>query len=459
MMISGSSTRPPRSSSPRPAWSRLLAALTLALALGLGLGACTNELTSIGVGLPGANANTGAYLVDTLTVRSSTVLRDSVVTSNSASLLVGTYTDPLLGTLTAKSYLTVGLTDNFVPDGTFAYDSLVLTLPPTSGSTAYRYGDTTKTQTLVSVYKLLTPLPTTKVIFSSPKLSPLGGYNPVALNQRTPMRRASPMLGTLRIRLADSLGRRLMLAGQQGRIRTAEQLQALVPGLVLASDQTNAAMLTFTANSSSTALTLYYHDPASPTTALSTAFLASSGTAHCFQVQRGTDAAIRNLPTTPLLLVPAAQTGEQTIVEGALGLQTKLEFPYLADLKQYGQNLVITSAQLTAEVPPSTLTPYLPAPPSLQPYVSNGLNQPTATYGSPVTYNGNAVSSTTTLTQGQYSFPVLTYIQAVLANNGLNNGLLLAPSGTPELPTRVILASQRGQTSKLRLQVYIISTN
>ncbi|MGI4822223.1 MAG: hypothetical protein ACRYFV_13515, partial [Janthinobacterium lividum] len=62
----------------------------------LTLGACTTP-GDIGVGLPDANANTGAYLIDTLTIKASTVLRDSVVTSASTNLVVGQYNDPELG--------------------------------------------------------------------------------------------------------------------------------------------------------------------------------------------------------------------------------------------------------------------------------------------------------------------------------------------------------------------------
>ncbi|MEJ7665648.1 MAG: hypothetical protein WKG07_42075 [Hymenobacter sp.] len=57
---------------------RLPCALLLGLAL-LAAG-CKKDPSSIGVGLPNSQTNTGAYLIDTLTIRASTVLRDSVVT-------------------------------------------------------------------------------------------------------------------------------------------------------------------------------------------------------------------------------------------------------------------------------------------------------------------------------------------------------------------------------------------
>ncbi len=81
-------------------WGRLLLGLSLLLVAA----ACSTTPANIGVGLPGVDPTTGAYLVDTLTLRTSTVLRDSVITSNSNYLLVGRYVDPQLGTITARSY-------------------------------------------------------------------------------------------------------------------------------------------------------------------------------------------------------------------------------------------------------------------------------------------------------------------------------------------------------------------
>ena len=88
MMTFGGLTPVQSSNKLAGAWGRLLGLLGL-VAL---LGACSNGVTEIGVGLPDANANTGAYLVDTITVRASTVLRDSVPTSTSSYLLAGRYT-------------------------------------------------------------------------------------------------------------------------------------------------------------------------------------------------------------------------------------------------------------------------------------------------------------------------------------------------------------------------------
>ena len=269
-------------SGPAPGRRGLLAGLLGLLALAAT--ACNHDLSSIGVGLPSAQTNTGAYLIDTLTIRASTVLRDSVVTSGSDYLLVGRTTDPVLGTLTARSFFQLGLPDAFRPDASFAYDSVTLVLNPDG----YRYGDTTKTQALVEVHRLSAPLPETKPLFASPRLTRLSYDSATVLNRggQAPVRRARPNLTTLRLRLDDAFGRDLLAHGQAGRLGTQADLDAYLPGLALTPAATdNAALLRLGATTATSALVLYYHDPTDAATVLSTSFGLAGGGRHCFQVR------------------------------------------------------------------------------------------------------------------------------------------------------------------------------
>ena len=126
----------------------------LGLLLALAVTAC-DPATTITVSAPKTSAGSTAYFVDTLTVRLATVWHDSVVTSASDNLLVGRYHDPRLGTITARSFVRVGLGAAYEPASDDVYDSLVLVLKPD----AYRYGDTTHLQT-VEVHRLRAALET-----------------------------------------------------------------------------------------------------------------------------------------------------------------------------------------------------------------------------------------------------------------------------------------------------------
>jgi hypothetical protein len=434
------------------AWGRLLAMLGLVVLAA----SCTNTVSDIGVGLPNANTDTGAFLIDTLTVRSSTVLRDSVPSSNSPYLYVGQYTDPLVGKLTAKSAFRLGLPVGYAPDPTAVFDSITLLLKPNT----YRYGDTTKTQALVEVHKLSssTPISTTKYSYTSPRLTSLG-YNDSLLNRRgiVPRSRIRRSIITLRLPLDDAFGRRLLSMGKAGRLSTQDDLDAYLAGLVITpSANDEGAILGLSATATDAVMNLYYHLPTDPTTVITSSFSLATGARHFFQITADrTGAGIAKLPTMSLEKVNSAITGNQTVIQGALGLQTRLEFPHLTDLRQFGNNLTVTSAVITASVPTATLTPYAPVPPALSIYYTDAGNHPTGLYQpTAVTYT-TGISTLTGIEQGVYNWSVIDYCKAVLANTIPNNGLLLA-SATSDVPSRVVIGDSRNTLNKLTFRVYFI---
>ncbi len=455
-------------------WHRLV----LGLSLLLGAAACSSTPGNIGIGLPSADANTGAYLIDTLTIRASTVLRDSIVTSSSDLLLVGRYRDPQLGTITAKSYVTMDIGSAFTPDQTQVYDSLVLVLKPLAVSATNpnaRYGDTTKTQTLVEVHRLNSFVPSTQYGYASPKLTPMGSrVQAAAVNEREIERRARPSLTTLRVRLASAFGEELLRAGKLRQLTSQEQLDALYPGLALQPGATDeAALVQFAATNEASALILYYHDPSDPSTAINHSFGLSTGR-HFYQAEadRSVTAGLGAL-TTSLQQINSALTTQQTYIQGVLGLQTKLEIPYLNNLRSFGQNIVITSAVMTAQVPDNTSgTRNNIAPPArLSLYRSNRNNQPIALVpstrlesdvtgtGTPTTFDYKTdVANLAGINQAGYRWSVLEYCKEVINGTVSNDGLLLNTT-TPATPERVVLGGPNRSTNKLQLRLYLISNN
>jgi hypothetical protein len=434
----------------------------------LTLGACTTP-GDIGVGLPDANANTGAYMIDTLTIKASTVLRDSVVTSASTNLIVGQYNDPELGKITAKSYFS--LSGAFLPNQTQVFDSVVLVLKPTT----YRYGDTTKTQTLVEVHELTSPISATKYSFASPKLTQISYNTQAILNQSrqdvnqlvAPVLRARPNLTTLRLRLSDKWGQGLFQAAKNGRIATQDLLDANYFGLALVPGATdNASLIAFGANTTGAAVTLYYHDPLTPGTVASQDFTLSGR--HFYQVTAdrtsASSPALASL-TTSLQQVDASQTAQRTFIQGALGLVTKLEFPYLANVRYFSDHLIVTNATITAPIAVGTATGMLPPPlpagasaPPLVVYYTDQGNRLVSAYadGAGVSYT-NATNLSTGLEQRAYSWSVQQYCQNVINRTIPNNGLIVAPY-SPESPTRVVLGGPRNATNKLQLRLYFVGS-
>jgi hypothetical protein len=270
--------------------------------------------------------------------------------------------------------------------------------------------------------------------------------------QPIPKRRAQPKLNTIRIKLSLPFGQKFMDAAKSGQLNTQDQLDAVCRGLALLPDASDAAALVrLDATSSDQAVILYYHDPIDPGTSLSRSFTLNAR--HFYQAE----ATNRPSPLSslqPLGQLNAANSAEQTYIEGLLGLQTKIEIPYLFDLRNYGQRFVITSATMTAQVPSNTLTANLTPPLALTLSTTNVNNQVGTTFQSGIGYSPT-ITSIDGIDRAGYAWSVQLYIQNVLNNNVPNTGMLLN-TATPTLPSRVVLGSARNGANRLQLRLYLI---
>ncbi|MCC3155619.1 DUF4270 domain-containing protein [Hymenobacter sp. 15J16-1T3B] len=396
--------------------------------------------------LPAATTTLGANYTDTITVRTSTVLTDSVASSTSGYLLLGRYHDARLGTITARSYLQPGLNDAGTPEAEAVFDSVVLVL----ATDAYRYGDTTRTQQL-RVHRLQTDLRGTATYYTADARP----YDATPLGEAT--FRARKQLTSLRVRLDAGFGQQLFAAAQQGTIGTADELLAQLPGLVLTPGPTDdAALLRFTVATS--ALQLYYHLPWLPDAYLSVNFPVSTGPKHFYQLEADRRGSLLSPLTTLRQTLPSARTAEETYIEAGLGLQTKVELPYLAQLKQLGGNLVVNSAVLEAEVTADSENPALPPPAALVPRLTDAGNHLGAYFldGSGNVLSANyqrGISPRTGLERGTYAVPLTAYCAQVLASTRVNHGVLLG-SGTNDAAERVVLGSRQHAAAPMKLRLY-----
>ncbi len=99
------------------------------------------------------NSYANIILVDTFSASLSTVFKDSIVTSGSATALVGHYSDNNFGSITSKSFFELQPPALTTLDPQSVYDSLALILIPNKSY----YGDTTLPSQL-AVYQLTNPI-------------------------------------------------------------------------------------------------------------------------------------------------------------------------------------------------------------------------------------------------------------------------------------------------------------
>lgn len=416
--------------------------LALLAGLPLLLTACDDPTVDLELSTDPTERN--AYYTDTITVRSSTVLVDSVPSSATAYLLVGRYVDAQLGTIEGRSYLQPGLSAAFQPTTGLVYDSLALSLTPD----AYRYGDTTRAQQLL-VHRVQQPFVATKTYYTRDALS----YDATALGQRT--FRAPKSLSSLRVRLGGTLGPELWQAGLNNRLTSNDELREVLKGLALlpgAAD--NAAIVSW---SPTATLHLYYHDPADPTTALNTDF--ELGSRHFFQFEADRS----NTLLAPLTQVkqglPSTATTNQTFIEAGLGLCTKLEFPYLLNFRDVGTGFVFSSAELTLEVVSNTASRSLPVPAYVLPQLVSRGNQLGAKFlnaaGTTLTIPAvTAVSARTGLDQTSYTLDCSAYMEAVVLGTVANDGMILNGDAQVATVGRAVLGGPGHTGNPLKISAY-----
>ncbi|OGX92238.1 DUF4270 family protein [Hymenobacter coccineus] len=399
-----------------------------------------------------AAVNRLAFFTDTVTVRTSTVLIDSIISSNNSGLAVGRYVDPLFGTVTGRGYFSLTLDSPLAVDQTQVYDSLALDIM----SDNYRYGDSTVVQR-VEVHQLPNALRTDGKFYYTKDDVP---YNATVLGQRR--FRPGNKVKKLHIRMSDVLGQALWNAGQTNQLTQQAQLGRYLNGLALtpgASD--NGAILRFGAAG---VLRLYHHTANDPATVLTYTFTGGgSATPHFYHLETNrTGTALAGLTNFRQSLSSMA-TGNRSFLQSTLGVYTRLEFPYLRSLNQFGSSLVLNSATLQLAVPGAAPNNAIARLPVIGTALTNRSNQLRAPYSSnpgamsPATVIPAVITSPqTNLPQATYTINLFSYVQAVLAGTIENNGLLLSPDVTDRelMFEGTALGNQANTAAPLQFRIY-----
>jgi len=113
--------------------------------LGLLINACDENPQQFTLGEEFIESQTQLNVIDTFTVKLSTVIYDTVITSATQNILVGNYRDDAFGKIKSNSYFQVGIPDSFDVEEEDVYDSLNLVITYNN----YSYGDTTLSQEIV----------------------------------------------------------------------------------------------------------------------------------------------------------------------------------------------------------------------------------------------------------------------------------------------------------------------
>lgn len=344
--------------------------------------------------------------VDSVTIKTSTVMRtDSFVTSSDDNLVVGNWSDPQTGKLTAKTYSSVDFSSNPLNGQTgYKLDSLVLEL-----GYSFVYGDTTSLFN-VKVYRLNKKL-LSQTYYNVDSVA----HESTPFLQKTVYPQPNTLLKQVRIKLPDDVATNFYNQLQNGTITDQNTLSEFFPGFALAGTSSTNAFVGFVANSTSassstvgTGIRLYYHSVTG--TDLST---TSSSIQFPIVATRFTQLK-KDLSGTPLAalksrpdIISSTKTNNSSFISLGTGLQTRIEFPYLDQFTLPDKFADLNSAILVFGPIRRDFRDNYPPPSTLGLYYTNNVNDvlSTAIPGGP----SGTISATGGYTYDQSALTLLDY--------------------------------------------------
>lgn len=275
--------------------------------------------------------------VDTLTLRASTVLVDSLVTSAPTRLIAGYHEDEDLGVLTVKSYFQIVPPTIGELDDQIRYSRITLTL----NYDKYSYYDTTGNTTLF-VHRVTEELSNTDLYTNSSF-----DYDPTPLGQFTFSPRPTKTEDAyVEVPLSNTLGNEFfdLIINKSNSITSQTDFLNYFKGLVIVpSTSVSGPMLGFTTSST---LKVYYYDE-SVTPIVEKSFDFTTGE-NFRSVQANVDRSATALSglnsENPSIL--SELTNNRVYMQGMYGVRTRIEIPYLKDLLLSNYKILLSDAVL-----------------------------------------------------------------------------------------------------------------
>lgn len=396
--------------------------------------------------------------IDSFGVELSSINIDSFVTSGKGTALVGSYTDPAFGKITARTYLQVSpIVYSDIYQNTI-FDSLTL-IGKVNGN---YYGDTTKTFR-INVARLAEDI-----------VAPAAGtvlYNVNTFNTYTSLLGSKDIsvrpntADTFSIRLSDALGQELlgMMQRKSDTVKTTEVFLNYLKGFCISGAATNSMILGF---KDSLTMRLHYKQ---------TGLFLENKTVD-FNIAN-TSLQFNNIAVdrtgTPLQglnglnnQISSTLTNHMAYSQPTSSVMLKMRFPTVKEILKFSNYKKILKAQLVIRPAIGSYSSLYSLPPQLRLSKTTQLNQvgeeltATSSTGTAETQYGNLVVDYLYGKDTYYTYDVTSYIQEVIATEGYTqNGLLLLPPSPASENTfnRIVVGDRNSGEARIELQVFYVT--
>jgi len=385
--------------------------------------------------------NLNALITDTITLLTTTVLQDSVLSDETQFNLCGQMHDPVFGETKAQFAAQVRLLLNNVnyPEGTVA-DSLVLVLPY-----AGAYGNIKKLTGLqkFTVFEVDEDLLLANAYYSNKQVN----VKPNSIGQTSFILprtndsvnvKGKTEIPQLRIKLNNDLAARIIDPANSVSFQNSENFVQFFKGFVVQAqskyqNENNGAIVYFDLIKGGK-MVLYYND------SLETNFVFNEASARFNSFSHNFNTAQFTLDTLP-------KPNEWMYVQSNAGAITKLRFPYLNQMAQLSQKILVHKAELKVEIDYPNLSVFTPVP-TTQILKRDSLNEFAF-----LNVNGNdGTRAIYNPANRSYSFDLTSHIQEVLTGRRKNIDLYILPLGGSNQSARAKLFGPNAPQRPLKLK-------
>ncbi|GLU45302.1 hypothetical protein Musp01_29260 [Muricauda sp. NBRC 101325] len=309
------------------------------------LASCTSEnynASDFVAGESFTDSNLRVVLVDTLTINTSTMKFDSIISSEANRILVGKYTDPVFGAVQSSSYFGM-LPNEYTIDDEAVYDSIALILVPDN----YYYNDTLQTNN-IHVKRLTSALTTgeddyfyntTKAQYEDQDLGVIN-YAPRPWTA-----------DTLEIKLSDDLGKEFFTNFQEKLITTSDQFKDYFKGVaLLPGEDDNGSVIGFSKSTTTCVIRVYYsieEELERVDDYLEIALDQTSSPIPFFNQIKAENPSenLQNLVNQELNL-SSSESDDLSFIQSGVGIATRIQFPYLKSMYDLNGQGTILDATL-----------------------------------------------------------------------------------------------------------------
>ncbi|MFK5959006.1 MAG: DUF4270 family protein [Lutibacter sp.] len=305
---------------------------------------CDDDLKTYPVGEDFVDSDISIKVIDTFSLKCGTFMLDSIVTSNTNRILVGSVIDTNLGHLTSQSYLKLQAT-SFDIDASARFDSIGFVL----NYDTYYYGDTTVTQNykIHRVTKIIEPdegvslFNTSSFPFDNEILGELS-FTP----------KPHKNTDSLYIPIKYDLGKEIFDKIKYNEINNYDDFEQFFNGVTIIPDMTLDShvlgfQFTSTGLSKNSGMRIYYtiedDDNENNDYTLNLNVEASQQFNHVESDRSNTQ--LEGLYTYETT-ISSSLTNNLIYAQGGTGISARVEIPYLENLKKLSENGTVLDGQL-----------------------------------------------------------------------------------------------------------------